>query len=88
VEEFLHSQSHLAAQTTAQPGWRKRARFLTDAIVARTAEEGELTSSAFRLVEQRGCQDGPLGYYKSTQPKGRAFGGTRRVPQLISIRPG
>lgn len=38
LKEFLHGQSRLAAETTAQPGRRKLARFLADAIVVQTTE--------------------------------------------------
>jgi hypothetical protein len=49
LEEFLRGQPGLAAQATAQPGWRKLARFLADAIVVQAPEAGGPAPSALRL---------------------------------------
>jgi hypothetical protein len=58
LEEFLHGQSRLAAQTTAQTGWRKLARLLADAIVVQTTEADGPATSALRLPAGSGLEKG------------------------------
>jgi hypothetical protein len=62
LEEFLHGQSRLAAETTAQPGWRKLARFLADAIVVQTTEADGPVPSALRLPADSGLSWGRSGH--------------------------
>lgn len=68
LEEFLQGQSRCEGATTAQAGWRKLARLLADAIVARKTRAGEPAASAFRLIS-----DGSLGRLQRLAPETQNF---------------